>query len=148
MAEEYAGAQARFYRQYFSGVEGDEAFYLDLARRCEGPVLELGCGEGRLLLPLGRAGFDVVGLERSAAMLEALESRLKDEDSAVRGRVQVVEGDMADFALDRSFPLVLAPYRAFQHLLTPVDQSQSLVALRELLEPSGLVAFITYYFQL
>lgn len=147
MAEEYAGAQARFYSQYFRGVEGDEAFYLDLARRAEGPVLELGCGEGRLLLPLARAGIEVVGLERSTAMLAALRTRLENEDAAVLQHVQVVEGDMAALELDRVFPLVLAPYRAFQHLLTPVDQTQALVGLREHLEPGGLFAFNTYDFQ-
>jgi SAM-dependent methyltransferase len=144
LADEYDGVQARFYRQYFRGVEGDEAFYLDRARRAGGKVLELGCGDGRIALPLARAGIEVVGLERSQDMLEALERRLAAEEEAVRRRFRVVQGDMTDYDLEQEFSLVIAPYRAFQHLLTPVDQAQALVTARDHLVEGGALAFNTF----
>lgn len=137
--EEYDGAQARFYDRYFVGVEGDVEFYLDRARESGGAVLELGCGTGRTLLPLVREGIDAVGLEKSPTMLARMQRKVEDLPASMQQKIELVRGDMRDFALDRRFGLVAAPYRAFQHLLTPVDQEQALNCIHQHLEVDGLL---------
>ncbi|GAA5154627.1 MULTISPECIES: daptide-type RiPP biosynthesis methyltransferase [Amycolatopsis] len=74
---------------------------LRLAQGAPGPVLELACGSGRLTLPLAARGHEVVALDSSAPLLALLKSRIRDE------RIDVVECDMAEFAFDRSFGLIV-----------------------------------------
>jgi SAM-dependent methyltransferase len=142
--EEYAGAQARYYDPYFRGVEGDVVFYVQAARDAGGPVLEVGCGTGRVLLPIARAGVEVVGLERAPALLAQARRKLSGVSARVARRVELVEGDLCGLELHRRFPLVLAPYRALQHLLTPVDQEQALRRIRRHLAPGGRLVFDVY----
>ena len=59
---------SRFYDQYFVGVEGDVAFYAGHARCSSGPILEVGCGSGRITLPLARAGAKIVGISNMALL--------------------------------------------------------------------------------
>ena len=99
----------------------DAAFWAALAPD-EGATLELACGTGRVLLPLARAGHDVVGLDRSPAMLARCRAKLAAEPAAVRERVRLVQGDMAAFDLGRRFALVTSPFRGFQHLIGVTDQ--------------------------
>jgi SAM-dependent methyltransferase len=115
-------------------LDGDVGFYLSQARRAGGPVLDLACGTGRIAFPLARAGFDVVGLDRSPAMLKI--ARAKRRASHL-GNVRFVRGNMVRFALGRRFGFALIAYRAFQHLLTPRDQRSCLTHLRRHLRPKG-----------
>jgi SAM-dependent methyltransferase len=142
MAGEYEGVQARYYDEYFSGVPGDVEFYLEVAAKSgrEG-VLELGSGTGRILLPLAAAGIPVVGLERSEEMLQLARRNLKAVQAEFHQRVELVQGDMREFSLGRMFPLIIAPYRTFQHLLNPADQRAALRCIREHLEPGGIFVF-------
>ena len=79
----------------------DVEFYVAEARAAGGPVLELGCGTGRVLLPAARAGVEITGLDASANMLERCRAKLAAEPEAVRGRATLVRGDLADFDLGR-----------------------------------------------
>jgi len=115
----------------------DVGFYVDLARESGGPVLEVGCGTGRVLLPCARAGVAAVGLDVSRRMLDVLEQSIGRESDDVRRRVQVVEGDMRRFDLGRRFPLVTMPFRAFQHALTPEDQRATLRCVKRHLAEGG-----------
>jgi SAM-dependent methyltransferase len=117
----------------------DVDFFVDAARRAGGPVLELGCGTGRVLIPTARAGIAVVGLDASLAMLDICRRRLSQEAPEVRDRVELVHGDMRTFDLERrdSFPLVTLPFRPFQHLLTVDDQLACLAQVRRHLAPGG-----------
>ena len=58
---EYAGESAVYYDQVAPGVDGDVAFYVEEARSAGSPILELGCGTGRILMPMAEAGREVVG---------------------------------------------------------------------------------------
>jgi len=114
---------AEFYDHVVPYAErGDIAFYVEEARRSGGPVLEVGCGSGRVLIPTARAGIEITGLDASAAMLAQCREHLEQEAADVRSRVTLVEGDMRDFDLDRRFALTTIPFRPFQHLLTVEDQ--------------------------
>jgi len=120
----------------FRSPSGDVAFYGNLARESGGPVLELGCGTGRVLLPIVRDGIACTGLDSSEAMLE--EFRRKDPPDNLR----LLAGGMESFDLapDR-FALIFSAFRAFQHLLTVEDQLACLAAVRRHLAPGGLFAF-------
>jgi SAM-dependent methyltransferase len=115
----------------------DVDFFVDLAGRAEGDVLEVGCGTGRVLLPCARAGATIVGLDRSAGMLAIARAHLDAEPPDVQARVTLVEGDMRDLDMGRTFALITLPFRSFQHLMTPDDQQVTLRRLRAHLAPGG-----------
>jgi SAM-dependent methyltransferase len=119
----------------------DVPFYLELASRLGGPVLELGCGTGRVGLELARAGHDVVGLDLSPAMLDIYRGKLERESADVRERVTLVEADMAGFELQREFALIIVPFRAFQHLLDATSQRACLRQVRKHLAAGGRFVF-------
>lgn len=112
----------------------DIDFWVDMARECGGPVLEVGCGTGRVLIPTARAGFEVVGLDLSESMLSLSREKLSREPQEVQARVQLVEGDMRDFDLGRQFRLVTTPFRPFQHLITVEDQIACLMSIHRHLD--------------
>ena len=142
--DEYAGVQARYYDQYYNGLDGDVQFYLEEAVLDGGPVLELGCGTGRTLLPVAAAGIPITGIERSPDMLARARQRLAAIPSEQRQNAELLAGDMRDFSLGRSFHLASLPYRTFQHLLEPDDQYRALGAIHRHLEPGGRLVFNTF----
>jgi len=116
----------------------DVAFFVDEAARSGGPVLELGCGTGRVLIPTARAGVEIIGLDGSPAMLARCRTILAAEPPPVQNHVlALIEGDMRIFKLGRRFPLVTIPFRPFLHLLTVEDQLACLTAVRDHLEENG-----------
>ncbi|HUV93888.1 MAG TPA: class I SAM-dependent methyltransferase, partial [Anaerolineae bacterium] len=89
--EEYDRSDARFYDYYSTGVPGDVRFYVEEARRAGSPVLELGCGTGRILIPTAQAGIDIVGLDRSPAMLAIAKEKLSELGPETQQRIELVE---------------------------------------------------------
>lgn len=134
---EYDHIDAELYDRYARGLPGELEFYVEEASRAGGPVLELGCGTGRILLPAAEAGAQMVGLDRAPAMLEVLRRKLAALPEEVQSRVELAQADMRSFELGRRFPLILIPYRAFLHLLTDAEQRMALERIREHLEPGG-----------
>ncbi len=112
-------------------VVEDIPFFVDLAERVGGPVLELGCGTGRISLPIARKGVEVVGVDISLPMVRKAVKRAGEEDLPVMCFV----GDMRGFALKKRFPLIIVPFNAFSHLYTLEDVEgffrSSLSALRD-----------------
>ncbi len=137
-ADPYALTAQYYDLLYASGAPNDLPLYHELASRQAGPVLELGCGTGRVALALARAGHRVSGLDTSPAMLARLKAKLGDEPAEVRERLRLAEGSMERFSLAERFSLVLAPFRAFQHLLTIEAQQACLACIREHLAQGGL----------
>jgi len=99
--------------------QNDVPFYLAEARIAGGPLLELGCGSGRLLIPLLSTGFEVSGLDASAAMLEVANQKREQLSPELASRLQLHHGEMSNFELGKEFALILIPFRSFQFLLTP-----------------------------
>jgi len=129
------------YDVLFGDFAFDRDFYLDLARTAHGPVLEVACGTGRILLPCLQAGADIEGLDLFPAMLETLRGK-----AAARGLRPTVHGaDMRDFALPRRFNLVFCAFNGFVHCLTTDDQIRALRTWREHLAPGGSVVFNVFY---
>ncbi len=120
-----------------AATEGDTRFYCDCARRFGGDVLELGVGTGRVAIALAEAGYSVTGLDLSPAMLERARQKVAGLPPSIAERLVFVQGDMSDFDLGRTFPLILVPFRAFQHLVEPAAQRRALTCMRRHLAPGG-----------
>ncbi len=115
----------------------DVKMFVKAALKSGGPVLEVGCGTGRVLLPTARAGIPITGLDLSEYMLDVCRDALKKESREVQERVDLIQGDMRDFDLGRKFALVTTPFRPFQHLITTEDQIRCLENIHRHLEPDG-----------
>lgn len=136
----------------------DLPFWTHLATRAGGDVLELGCGTGRLSLPLGRAGVRLVGVDRSAAMLARASTRVAR--AGLGGRISLARADIRylpfpdpapsrrtrrkagardDRAVTghRGFALVMAPYGMLQSLLRERDLTATLAEVHRVLQPGG-----------
>lgn len=121
------------YDLLFESLDFDVAGILEHARAAKGPVLEVGCGTGRVLLRLRAAGLDADGLEPSSPMLKQLQDK-----AAVRGlTVNATLGDARDFALPRRYAMVMWVFNGFSHMLTLADQLAALRCMRAHLAPGG-----------
>jgi len=138
-ADRYGAVTAAYYDAAYAVLRAsaqDVAFYAELARVSGGPVLELGCGTGRVLLEIARQGIACAGVDLSPGMLARL--RAKGPPSALR----LVRAPIQRFDLgsDR-FALIYAAFRVFQHLYTVEDQLACLACVRRHLAPGGAFAF-------
>jgi SAM-dependent methyltransferase len=118
----------------------DLAFFTALADEVGGPILELGCGTGRLTVPLAEAGFEIVGLDRSEPMLALARGRVARLDAGARDRIAIVEADVRSYELDRTFGLVFAAFRVFMALTDQETQLEALATVRRHLRPDGRLA--------
>ena len=126
-----------FFERFDLGLD----FYLGLAKAARGPILDLACGTGRIMLPCLKAGADVDGLDLSPGML----SRLRQKASALGFEPRLHQASMSSFHLPRRFALIIITFNAFVHNLTTDDQLATLKTCRDHLEPGGLLAFDTYF---
>lgn len=112
----------------------DVPFWQRMAERFGSPVLELCCGSGRITLPLARAGFPVVALDYSSALLDIMKKEM--------GQLPItpVQADMRRFNLDAQFPFAFISYSSFQQLLTQDDQMQCLRTIHKHLASDGILA--------
>jgi SAM-dependent methyltransferase len=115
----------------------DIEFYAQAAVDSGGPVLEVGCGTGRILLPTARAGVTITGVDLSPHMLRVCRERLAAEPVEVQVRARLVQADMRAFYLGQTFKLITLPFRPFQHLITVDDQLACLVTIRRHLADGG-----------
>lgn len=122
------------------GVQPDVEQYLALAASYGEPVLELGCGSGRILLELARHGHRVVGIERSPDMLAELRDNLRGVPDDASARVEALEDDVMTFSLGRRFPLIVLPAMSIM-LFPPNDRRELLRRVAEHLAPAGAFAF-------
>jgi SAM-dependent methyltransferase len=131
---------ARYYDLEHDALAADVALYCELARAVGGgPVLELGCGTGRVLAGLVRSGHAAVGVDLSPPMLAHAEARLRTIDPGA-ARWRLVAADARAFVLGERFRLVLAPLDLFGYFPTVDDQLRALAAIRRHLYPEGQVA--------
>jgi SAM-dependent methyltransferase len=145
-AELDAGTSAHYedpayYTKTYRDRVHDVRFYADLAVQRGGPVLEYGCGNGRITIPIARLGVPVTGVDLSAAMLRDLRARLRREPEDVRRLVSLKRGDMRSVRLDRRSPLLICPFNAFLHLYMRVDVERFLARAREHLTSRGELVF-------
>jgi ubiquinone/menaquinone biosynthesis C-methylase UbiE len=117
----------------------DVPFWRRVAAGAGGPVLELGCGTGRVSLPLARGGVSLVGIDRSAPMLERAHRRiLKSSNPQIHKSLRLVRGDIRALPFeDETFPMVLAPYGILQSLIRPRDLTATLTSVARVVAPGG-----------
>lgn len=112
-------------------------FYLSLARRHPGAVLELGCGSGQLIVPIAANATPAVGLDHSPQMLMAARARA----DAAGVQVELVEGDMREFELGQKFSLIFIARNSLLHLSEQNEFAALFRAVRRHLAPHGVLAF-------
>jgi SAM-dependent methyltransferase len=130
---------ARLYDPWSVSVTEDVGFYVDLALRAGGPVVELGVGTGRIAVPTAAAGVRVIGVDSSKGMLEVCA-----EAAATAGVSHLLDlrvGDLLDPPVQERVRLVTCPFRAFLHLQTDDERLRALGAARDLLESDGRLVF-------
>ncbi len=119
----------------------DLPFYIDFANQNGGPILELGCGTGRILLPIARSGIEITGLDISEYMLAVLKEKLADETNEVKAKVTLHHGDIRSFKTEKKYALVTIPFRALQHMYSISDQIAALNSAKDSLSGNGLLIF-------
>ena len=121
----------------------DVPFYLRYASHCGGPILELACGTGRLIIPLAEAGYEVTGLDLCEEMLAVCRARVSAHD--LSDRITLVQGDMSSYALARKdYALASVPLRSFCHLFTQQDQTGCLRCTADHLKSGGILIVDTF----
>jgi SAM-dependent methyltransferase len=130
---------AEFYDLVYSG-HYDLEFYLREARNARGPVLEVACGNGRILLKLLQEGIDISGVDLSKNQI----AMLKKKAQALGLSPDVRAGDMRDFRIERKFRLIILPYRSFLHLRSDDERRQALLNFKRHLAPGGRLILHTY----
>ena len=116
----------------------DVPFWRRIALKANGPVLELGCGTGRVSVPLARAGVQLVGIDRSAAMLSRLRSATERPSFGQAASLQIIRGDMRWLPFRPcTFRAVIAPYGVLQSLLRDRDLAEALRSVARVLSRGG-----------
>lgn len=135
-------ADPAYYSLTYRDRQHDVDYYVGLARGCQDRrVLEYGCGNGRITIPLAKAGAAVVAVDLSKPMLNDLERQLGNLPPNIRQRVRVQHADMRDFSTDERFPLVIAPFNAVLHLYEPEEFLALARHAREHLAKGGRFVF-------
>jgi SAM-dependent methyltransferase len=112
-------------------------FYVDLAKAALGPVLDIGCGTGRIMLPCLRKGVDIDGLD----LFEPMLARLRQSAAKLGLSPRLYRADMEDFQIPRRYAMIMIPFNAFTHNLTQESQIRCLECCHEHLLPGGLLVF-------
>jgi SAM-dependent methyltransferase len=129
------------YDAWCRSVTEDIDFYVDLALRSGGPVLEVGVGSGRVAVPTALAGVAVVGVDDSPVMLDLAQRRAAPHAIDLT----LVEADMRDLPALGAFALVTVPFRTLLHLHSDDERLNVLRALRDRLRPAGMLAFDVFH---
>jgi SAM-dependent methyltransferase len=129
-----------YYTKTYERRTDDVAFYVELAKKRRANVLEYGAGNGRIAIPIARAGLRITGLDLSRPMLDDFAAKLRAEPDAVRRRVRLRLGDMRRARLHAKFGLVICPFNAFLHLYSRKEVEQFFTRVHEHLTPKGTFA--------
>ena len=135
-------AEPRYYDKCYGRRHQDIAFYRSLGGGSH-TILEYGCGNGRITLPLARDGARVVGVDLSRPMLDSFRDRLPLEPPEVRDRITLVQADMREKRFRTRFDLVVCTFNTFLHLYDRNDVERFLSRVRRHLTPNGRFAFDT-----
>lgn len=130
-------AFAEFYDRFLGDFLDDLPFYQGYAERVGSPLLEVGCGTGRLTVPLAAAGFRVTGLDASAAMLAR--ARARAAQAGVADRITWIHGDATQGIPGGPYPMAFIPLNTFLHFPTQEAQRAVLRHVHRVLAPGGLL---------
>ncbi|MBY0281940.1 MAG: class I SAM-dependent methyltransferase [Alphaproteobacteria bacterium] len=125
------------YDQEYGSFEPDGPFYLNLAKKYKDSVLEIGCGTGRITIPIAHIGAKITGLDISAPMLEQATKKAKNLN------IEWILKDCQDFSLKKKFSFIFMAGNAFQALLNLQAQEKFIKCVRHHLKTEGLFVFDT-----
>ncbi len=134
-------ADPAYYAKAYKSRRQDVDYYVALAERIGGPVLEYAVGDGRVALPVVRSGVEVWGVDLSAPMLGALKARLAKEPVEVQRRLHLTRGDMRSWRTRRRFPLIVSTFNSVLHLYTRQDVEAFFSRVKAHLAPGGRLVF-------
>ena len=132
----YNKAMVNFYDVFNAGYNEDKKFYQDKIRNAGGPVLEIGCGTGRIFCDALKMGADIYGIDKSELMLGRLKEKI---DTGEHRRVRLI--DVLEYKPERKFKLIIAPFRMFMHILTVKGQLRFMKIVYESLDVNGEFVF-------
>lgn len=133
---------AELYHAHHALHPEDLPFWTDLAAQHTGPILELGCGTGRVLVPLAQSRAansqpgPIIGLERDAEMLQVLRRHLPDTHV---NQIRLIQADFTQFCLTLAFGLIVMPCNTYS-TLTEAQRQQVLERVSAHLRPGGVFA--------
>lgn len=131
------------YDEWASDMTADIAFYVELARQADGPLVELAVGTGRVAVPIAQAtGRQVIGVDSSPAML----AKARANASAAGVELDLRDGDMRELDLAEPGGLIYCPFRSLLHLPTWVDRRRTFERVAASLAPSGWFAWNVFAF--
>jgi ubiquinone/menaquinone biosynthesis C-methylase UbiE len=129
-------SHSELYDHLYLGLPGEQEFYVSESLRYPSPVLEIGCGTGRITIPIVQVGVDIVGIDNSEGLLKEANEKVA-KIKTIAGNIELVNADMRDFSFDKKFNLVIIPYRAFLHMHSVEDQKKTLKNIWNHLVPGG-----------
>jgi SAM-dependent methyltransferase len=136
-------AFANRYQEWSADMTADIPFYVELARKADGPLVELAIGNGRVAIPVAQAtGQRVIGIDSSPAMLE--QARARAAEAGVE--LDLRAGDMRELALGEPAGLIYCPFRALLHLPTWADRRRTFERVAASLAPEGRFAWNAFAF--
>ncbi|MCL0089173.1 class I SAM-dependent methyltransferase [Dehalococcoidia bacterium] len=135
----FEGFFAEFYDILHFSYKQDIPFFVEMARRYGPLVLELGCGTGRLLLPIAESGTAIVGLDSSDQMLAICRTKMNVYDEQTKARITLVHGDMVDFQLNQIFALAFFACNTFNLLISQEHQVKALCKVYDHLSAEGIL---------
>ncbi len=138
---------AKYYDAAYSHLKDltDIPFYLEYAEKYGDPVLEIGCGTGRILLEIAKKGIKIDGLDASPHMLAVLKRKIVTQSSSLPQKINLYQKDMRFFSLEKKYKLITIPFRGFQHLHTISDQLMALRQIKKHLRDNGVLIFDVFY---
>ena len=131
------------YDQVYFDVSEDIDFYVQESLLSNGPVLELGCGTGRVTFPIAKEGIDLLALDNSMGMLKVSLEKMKHQGTSY-SNLEFVKSDMRNFAFNKKFDLIIIPFRGFQSLLNISDQIQTVLNIKKHLTENGRFIFSAF----
>ena len=125
-----------FFDFMFAAEKKDDIpFYLNIAQGVGGDILEVACGSGRIIVPIAKNGFNIVGFDNSKRLLHHANRKIIEEK--VDEKAHIFRGDMTCFALNKKFNMAIIAYNTFNHILSKEKQINSLMAINDCLASGG-----------
>lgn len=134
----FYGTIAHYYDAENTDKFDDITLYLELAQQYDGPIIDIGCGTGRVMIPLAREGYTVHGIDTEMAMLERAR-RVMDTDQQLASNMILHHGDVLTYDMDTKFGLTLVPYNGLMHFFPQEKQITALQKLRQWTADDGLL---------
>lgn len=130
---------ARYYDEAYGAKPElqDVTMFKDFARRFGGPILEIGCGTGRVLIPVAKMGLEIDGIDLSEPMLSVLREKLRKDNF----KSQIQQADMRSFKLEKRYKLITIPFRSMQHMISSDDKLKALMTAKDHLSQDGRLIF-------